>query len=95
MDRQVPALVAGDFNGMVVRTWLTSDTQLPGGPVPAQGGEWSEKVEFRIPDINPIRGSLVTGDLEATVVPTRWSGQVETFIYYQSRTASWAHRGCL
>ena len=87
VDRQVSALVAGDFNGDG-----RSDLAYLGAPnylvvrfQPKQG-EWSEKLEFRIPDINPVRGSLVTGDLDGNgrsdlVV----LGKFETFIYYQSK----------
>ena len=87
VDRQVAALVAGDFNGdgRPDLAYLGTPNYLVVRFQP-KDGEWSEKVEFRIPDINPIRGSLVTGDLDGNgrsdlVV----LGKFETFIYYQSK----------
>ena len=87
VDRQVAALVAGDFNGdgRPDLAYLGTPNYLVVRFQP-KDGEWSEKVEFRIPDINPIRGSLVTGDLDGNgrsdlVV----LGKYETFIYYQSK----------
>ena len=86
VDRQVAALVAGDFNGDG-----RSDLAYLGAPnylvvrFQPKEGEWSEKLEFRIPDINPIRGSLVTGDMDGNGRPDLVVlGKFETFIYYQS-----------
>ena len=86
VNRQVNAMVVGDYNGdgRPDLAYLGAPNYLVVRFQP-KAGEWSETVEFRIPDLNPIRGNLATGDLDGNgksdlVV----IGKFETSIFFQS-----------
>ena len=87
VDRQISAMVVGDFNGdgRPDLAYLGSPNYLVIRFQPKEG-EWSETLEFRIPDLNPLRGNLATGDLDGNgqsdlVV----LGKFETSVFFQSK----------
>ena len=87
VDRQVQALVVGDFNAdqRPDLAYLGTPGTLVVRFQPAEG-EWTEKFESRIPDVNAVKGSLALGDLDGNgredlVV----LGKFETSVFYQSK----------
>ncbi len=87
VDKQLAALVIADFNAddRPDLAYLAIPNRLIVRFQPKMG-EWSERVEFRIPDLTPARGNLATGDLDgngqADIVVL---AKNETFIFFQSK----------
>ncbi len=87
VNKQLAALVVADFNGddRPDLAYLALPNRLIVRFQPKMG-EWSDRVEFRIPDLAPARGLLATGDLDgngrADIVVI---GKNETFLFFQSK----------